>query len=199
MAPGSRRYLTHCSVSTASDAKSASASRIDTSVNSRSDERIGLARVYVPLLLVGLVVVALDQVTKQLALDRLAQGPYDVIEGVLRFRLTFNPGGAFGLFQDYAWVFLVATLVIVAGILIGVRNITDARWSPALGLVLGGGLGNAIDRLFRDTSGAVVDFIDLHVWPVFNIADMAIVCGSLAILFVGWRTEDPGPEGDTET
>ena len=152
-----------------------------------------------PLLLVGLAVVAGDQVTKQLALDRLAQGPpYDVIEGVLRFRLTFNPGGAFGLFQDYAWVFLVATLVIVAGILIGVRNITDARWSPALGLVLGGGVGNAIDRLFRDTSGAVVDFIDLHVWPVFNIADMAIVCGSLAILFIGWRTEDPGSEGDRE-
>ncbi len=148
---------------------------------------------------VATVVVGIDQLTKQLALDRLQDGPpHDVIEGVLRFRLTFNPGGAFGLFQDFAGVFLVATLVIVAGILIGVRNITDARWSPALGLVLGGGLGNGIDRLFRDTSGAVVDFIDLHVWPVFNVADMAIVCGSLAILFIGWRTEEPASKGGKE-
>ena len=135
---------------------------------------------------------ALDQITKQLALDRLADGSYDVIEDVLRFRLTFNPGGAFGLFQDFPWVFLAATVAIVVGILVGVRNITDARWAPALGLVLGGGLGNAIDRAFRDTSGAVVDWIDLLVWPVFNIADMAIVCGSLAILFIGWKTEEQG-------
>ena len=145
------------------------------------------------------VVVVLDQITKQLALDRLADAPHDLIDGVLRFRLTFNPGGAFGLFQDFPWVFLAATVAIVVGILVGVRNVTDARWAPALGLVLGGGLGNAIDRAFRDTSGAVVDFIDLHVWPVFNIADMAIVCGSLAILFIGWKTEeqgsgDPAPE-----
>lgn len=108
----------------------------------------------------------------------------------MRFHLAFNPGGAFGLFQDFPWVFLAATLAIVVGILVGVRNITDARWAPALGLVLGGGLGNAFDRAFRDTSGAVVDFIDLHVWPVFNLADMAIVSGSLAILFIGWRSED---------
>ncbi len=139
---------------------------------------------------VAAFVVATDQLTKQLALDRLAGDSFDVIEGILRFRLTFNPGGAFGLFQDFPWVFLAATVAIVVGILVGVRNITDGRWVPALGLVLGGGLGNAIDRAFRDTNGAVVDFIDLHVWPVFNVADMAIVCGSLAILFVGWRTEE---------
>lgn len=146
------------------------------------------------MLAVASWIVATDQLTKQLALDRLADDSYDVIEGILRFRLTFNPGGAFGLFQDFPWVFLAATVAIVVGILVGVRNITDARWAPALGLVLGGGLGNAIDRAFRDTSGAVVDFIDLHVWPVFNVADMAIVSGSLAILFIGWKTEEPGDD-----
>lgn len=136
-------------------------------------------------------VVVLDQATKQLALDRLGEGPpYDVVDGVLRFRLTFNSGGAFGLGQDFPWVFLVATLAIVVGILIGVRRIQDARWVPALGLVLGGGLGNAFDRLFRDTSGAVVDFIDLHVWPVFNVADMSIVVGAVAILIIGWKTDE---------
>lgn len=134
--------------------------------------------------------VTLDQVTKQLALRRLStSGPYDLIEGVVTFRLTYNSGGAFGLFQEFPWVFLVATLAIVIGILIGVRRITEPQGSPALGLVLGGGLGNAIDRVFRDTGGAVVDFIDLHVWPVFNVADMAIVSGAVAILVIGWRSE----------
>ena len=137
------------------------------------------------------VVLILDQITKQLALDRLSEGPpYDVIEGVLRFRLTFNPGGAFGLGQDFPWVFLIATVAIVIGILVGVRRIQDARWAPPLVLVLGGGLGNAFDRLFRDTSGAVVDFIDLHVWPVFNVADMSIVIGAFVILFIGWKTDE---------
>lgn len=159
---------------------------------------MGLARIYVPLLAVAAVVIAIDQATKQLALERLAAGPYDVIEGVLRFRLTFNPGGAFGFFQDLSWVFLVATLAIAAGILIGIRNVTDARWAPVLGLVLGGGLGNAFDRLFRDTSGAVVDWIDLHVWPVFNLADMAIVFGSLAIALIGWKTEEDAPTADAD-
>ena len=113
-----------------------------------------------------------------------------MIEGVLRWRLTYNSGGAFGLLQGLPGFFLIATLVIVGGILIGARKVDDPRWAIPLGMVLGGGLGNAVDRLLRDTDGAVVDFIDLHVWPVFNIADMAIVCGALAILVLGWGSTD---------
>lgn len=142
------------------------------------------------LLLAAAVVVALDQMTKQLALETLRDAPIDVIEGVLRFRLTYNSGGAFGLLQGLPGFFLVATLVIVGGILIGVRKVEDPRWAIPLGMVLGGGLGNAADRLLRDTDGGVVDFIDLHVWPVFNIADMAIVLGAVAILVLGWRATD---------
>lgn len=145
-------------------------------------------RVYIPLLITGAIVVALDQLTKQWALGALADGHHiDVIEGVLRFRLVFNSGGAFGLFQSVPGLFLIATLGIIAAILIGAHKLEDQRWAAPLGMVLGGGFGNALDRLLRDTDGAVVDFIDLHVWPVFNIADMAIVCGALLILFLGWR------------
>lgn len=133
-----------------------------------------------------MVLLALDQATKQWALETLGDGSIDVIEGVLRLRLTLNSGGAFGLLQGLPGFFLVATLVIVGGILIGARKVDDPRWAIPLGLVLGGGLGNAADRLLRDTDGAVVDFIDLHVWPVFNIADMAIVLGALVILVLGW-------------
>jgi signal peptidase II len=141
-------------------------------------------------LLAAAVVVGLDQATKQWALDSLRDAPIDLIEGVLRLRLTFNSGGAFGLLQGLPGFFLVATLVIVGGILIGARKVDDHRWAIPLGMVLGGGVGNAVDRLLRDTDGAVVDFIDLHVWPVFNIADMAIVLGALAILVLGWRATD---------
>lgn len=123
----------------------------------------------------------------------MANGPIDLIEGVVRFRLTYNSGGAFGLLQGLPGFFLVATLVIVGGILIGARKVDDPRWAIPLGMVLGGGLGNAVDRLLRDTNGAVVDFIDLHVWPVFNIADMAIVLGALTILVLGWGSS--GREG----
>jgi len=149
-----------------------------------------LGRLYLSLLLTAAVVVALDQGTKQLALSHLGDGPIDLIEGILRFRLTYNSGGAFGLLQGLPGFFLVATLVIVGGILIGLRRLEDPRWAIPLGLVLGGGIGNAVDRVVRDTGGGVVDFIDLHVWPVFNIADMSIVVGVFSILILGWRTGD---------
>lgn len=135
-------------------------------------------------------IVAADQATKQWALEALADAPIDLIEGVLRLRLTYNSGGAFGLLQGLPGFFLIATLVIVGGILIGVRKVDDPRWAIPLGMVLGGGLGNAADRLLRDTGGGVVDFIDLHVWPVFNLADMAIVFGALTILIMGWGASD---------
>ncbi len=132
--------------------------------------------------------VALDQATKQWALEALeGRPPYDLVPGILSFRLTFNSGGAFGLLQGFPGFFLVATLTILAGILVALRRLEDHRWAVPLGMVLGGGLGNALDRIVRDTNGGVVDFIDLHVWPVFNIADMAIVLGALAILVIGWR------------
>ncbi len=138
--------------------------------------------------------VALDQATKELALQALQDAHVDVIEGVLRFRLTYNSGGAFGLLPGLPGFFLIATLVIVAAILIGVRKVEDERWAIPLGMVLGGGLGNAADRVFRDTGGGVVDFIDLHVWPLFNVADMSIVLGALVILILGWRAGDGEPD-----
>ena len=104
---------------------------------------------YVVLLSVAAIVVALDQLTKEIALRSLIDGPVDVIEGVLRWRLAFNPGGAFGVFQEHSEVFLVATLVVVALILFWARKLDDPRLVIPLGLIVGGGLGNVADRLFR--------------------------------------------------
>ena len=131
--------------------------------------------------------------TKELALTALDDGPVDLIEGALRLNLTFNSGGAFGIGQDVPGLFLIATVGIVGTILVVARKVTDARWLVPLGTVLGGGLGNAYDRVFRDLGGGVVDFIDLHVWPIFNVADMAIVTGALVMFVLGWRDKDGEP------
>ena len=144
---------------------------------------------YVPLLLVAALVVLADQVTKQMALDALSDGPIHLIDGVLSLDLHYNPGGAFGLMQGIPSFFLVAAIVIAGLILTWAHKIEGRAHLVPLGLVLGGGLGNVTDRLFRDTGGRVVDFIDLHVWPVFNLADSAIVIGVVWLLIVTARSE----------
>jgi signal peptidase II len=143
---------------------------------------------YLRLFGAAAAVVVLDQITKGWALRALADGPVDVIDGVLTMRLTYNPGGAFGLLQGLPGFFLVATVLVIGIILIWAHRLEDPRLIVPLGMVLGGGLGNLADRVFRDTGGQVVDFIDLHVWPVFNLADSAIVIGVLLILLLSART-----------
>ena len=145
------------------------------------------SRTYAFLLVAAGAVVALDQITKSLALSALRDGPIDVIEGALTLNLTFNPGGAFGILQGLPGFFLVATLVVIVLILVWAHKLEDQRWSVPLGLVLGGGIGNVIDRIVRDTDGRVVDFIDLHWWPVFNLADASIVVGIGIILLLSSR------------
>lgn len=145
-------------------------------------------RLYVTLFGAAAVVIALDQATKQWALSALGDGPVDLIEGILSLRLTYNPGGAFGILQGLPGFFLVASVVVIGVILIWAHRLDDARLVVPLGAVLGGGLGNLADRVFRDTQGRVVDFIDLHVWPVFNLADSSIVIGVLLILLLSARS-----------
>lgn len=137
-------------------------------------------------------VVAVDQVTKSWALGALADGPVDVV-WTLRLNLSFNSGAAFGIGKG------VAPLLIAAGVVVLVLFIGAGRSTPAttastvaLGLVVGGAAGNLADRLFRDHGGAVVDFIDLQWWPVFNVADAAITCGAALLVVAGARAEQ-GP------
>jgi signal peptidase II len=151
--------------------------------------RAGSLSLYVALLITAAVIVVVDQVTKSLALENLSDGPIDVIEGVVTLRLTYNPGGAFGVLQGVPNFFLIATTVIVVFILYWARTVQSTAWAIPLGLVLGGGLGNLFDRVLRDTDGRVVDFVDLHIWPVFNVADSAISIGVIVLLIMSFRTE----------
>ena len=135
-------------------------------------------------------VYVLDRLTKVVAEHRLAHHPQvDLIPGVLRLTYTTNPGGAFGLFGNAPYVFLGATLLVCAAIVIASFNASSLSLSVGLGLVLGGALGNLTDRIVRGSGlqGRVVDFIDFRVWPVFNVADSAIVIGAAIIVLSGLR------------
>lgn len=147
------------------------------------------------LFAVASAIVVLDQITKAWALASLRPGETTpVIEGALHWTLQRNPGAAFGLFQRFPVVFTVLATVISMGIIVMARKVTARAHAIALGLVLGGAVGNLIDRVVRPPGifrGHVIDFIDLRVWPVFNVADMGVVCGALLLVLVSWRTPSP--------
>jgi signal peptidase II len=138
----------------------------------------------------------LDRLTKFLAVRFLAgKPPVEVIPHVVQLRYTTNAGGAFGLFGSQPWLFFAATLLVCTVIAVVATRLSSSAGAVGLGLILGGALGNLTDRILRGpgVSGRVVDFIDLHVWPVFNAADSAIVVGALVILIAGLRRQ-PGPD-----
>ena len=134
-----------------------------------------------------------DRLTKLWAERSLAgRPPVTVIPGVLQLNYTTNSGGAFGLGQSAPWVFAAATIVVAAAIVASSVRLRNALAAVSLGLILGGAFGNLTDRAVRGDgllSGRVVDFIDFHVWPVFNLADSAIVIGALLLAVGGIRRE----------
>ena len=117
--------------------------------------------------------------------------------------MSRNPGAAFSFATGATWVFTVVAVVVIAAILRTAGRVHVRPWALALGLVMGGATGNLIDRLFRSPGvgrGAVVDFLDFRVWPVFNLADSAIVCGGLLAVLLSLRGVDlAGHKGDSPT
>ena len=139
-------------------------------------------------------VFALDRLTKVWAAHALVDRPIDLIPGALTLRYTTNSGGAFSLGQRTPWLFAGATLIVSALIIGTAFRSRNAVSAIGLGLVLGGALGNLADRALRGPalSGHVVDFIDLHRWPVFNLADSAIVIGAVVLAWTSFRDERAG-------
>lgn len=132
----------------------------------------------------------LDRATKSWARGRLPGRPIDLIPGVLSLRYTSNSGGAFSIGQSAPWLFAGASIAVAALIVVTAFRHSRPATGVALGLVLGGSLGNLTDRLFGGPGlggGRVIDFIDFHVWPIFNLADSAIVAGAL-LLALSTRT-----------
>jgi len=132
------------------------------------------------------IVIAADVVSKVIVVDRLShRRPINVVDGVLDLRLTRNAGAAFSLGVGSTIVFTLVAIVVVVIIVRAASRLRSAAWAVALGLLLGGACGNLIDRLARSPGflrGEVVDWIHLHHWPVFNLADSAITVGVVLML-----------------
>ena len=134
-------------------------------------------------------VILLDQVTKILALQYLAPaGSYPLWENVLHLTYVENTGAAFGMLQDHRWVFLVISTVALSGMIVYMflNKTKHALETTAVAVIVGGGIGNMIDRLAR---GFVVDFVDVKCIPywkyIFNVADIFVCVGcGLFILYI---------------
>jgi signal peptidase II len=139
------------------------------------------------LLSVAGVVLALDVVSKVLAVKLLTPGqPVSIIGDTVTWTLVRNSGAAFSMATGYTWVLTLIATGVVVGIFWMGRRLVSSWWAVGLGMILGGALGNLMDRFFRSPGplrGHVVDFLSIGWWPVFNVADPAVVGG--AILLVG--------------
>lgn len=161
-------------------------------------------------LLLSIAVIVLDQLSKQWVLNSLPEyTAIPVIEGVWNWYRTYNTGAAFSFLADaggwQTWFFTGLAFLISGVLMFWLRKTPRADWRTALpfALVIGGAMGNVIDRLQH---GHVIDFIQWywrgHYWPAFNIADSAIVCGAVAIalfgLFDGKRKSQTGAQQGRE-
>jgi signal peptidase II len=157
-----------------------------------------LARLPRGPLIVAAVVVLLDQLTKHWALNALSDGHTIHLVWTLQLNLAFNTGMAFSKGDGLGPVIGVVALMVVVVMLVSLGR-TKSRWNMvAIGLVIGGAIGNILDRLFRGEGwfrGAVVDFIDPQWFPVFNVADIGVTVGG-CMLVLGYLIESrTGPSG----
>lgn len=151
-----------------------------------SEPRLGNVQL---ALVVGIVVVVLDQLTKWWVTETLADGPVVVIDGFFQFRLTYNTGAAFSMFSGGGPILAVVAIGVIVMIMFVLNDSSRRGEAVALGLVLGGAVGNLIDRIARGEGfldGAVVDFIDFSFFATFNVADMAITFGVILLLLLAF-------------
>ena len=140
---------------------------------------------------VALAVLALDVVTKLIVVDTLSNHPpIRLLDGFLTLLLLRNSGAAFSIGTSMTIVFTAIAVAVIVYILRAARKLRSLPWAITLGLLLGGATGNLADRIFRSPGlfrGDVVDWIELPHWPVFNLADSAIVCGGVLAVLLALR------------
>jgi signal peptidase II len=144
------------------------------------------------LLAIAAATLIADQVTKFLVVTYLAPhgawAPIPALSNFFTIEYTTNTGAAFGLFKDWGTIFIGVAVVVIAAIIIYQNQVPQEAWLVrlALGLQLGGAMGNLTDRL---RLGHVTDFIYFHFWPLFNVADMSIVTGVILLALTMLREE----------
>jgi len=147
--------------------------------------RVGL------LVAVAVAVLALDIATKLIVVATLTRRtPIRLLDGFLHLRVDRNPGAAFSFAPSLTILFSVIAITVIVVILRSSKRIRSTPWAVTLGLLLGGATGNLVDRIFRYPGlfrGWVVDWIQIPHWPVFNLADSAIVCGGILAVLLSVR------------
>jgi len=134
--------------------------------------------------LIAVAIVVVDQLTKHWAVNALSDGRSRHVIGSLQWNLTFNSGMAFSRAKGIGPFIGVLAFCVMIGLALSSAKLGSRTARLAAGLLIGGALGNVIDRLFRGRAwlrGSVVDFIDVQWWPIFNVADIAVSVG--AVLF----------------
>jgi lipoprotein signal peptidase len=168
----------------------------DTAADAASGSGAPRRRTSLLVLVASLVLVA-DVLSKLIAVAKLSdRARVTLIPHVLWLTMTRNAGAAFSVGTGSTIVFTAVAVAVVVVILRTARSLKSAGWAFSLGLLLGGALGNLSDRIFRAPAafrGHVVDWIELPHWPIFNLADSAIVVGGvLAVLLAAYRVELDG-------
>jgi signal peptidase II len=178
---GGRQWLRDDVRVTDESTDSVEATKTDDSARPQPRRRLWL------LVSVALTVLVLDVVTKALAVKLLTPNqPVSIIGDTVTWTLVRNPGAAFSLAAGYTLVLTVIATGVVVGIVWMAPRLVSPWWALGLGMILGGALGNLMDRFFRGPGplqGHVIDFVSIGWWPVFNVADPAVVGG--AALLVG--------------
>ena len=143
---------------------------------------------YAVIIPIGLLIVILDQLTKYIIKHnfRLNES-IPIIKNILHLTYITNTGSAFGLFKGLNWFFILFSIIVVIAIFYylkkAVKN-NEKLTQFAVGLLLGGTIGNLIDRI---AYGAVIDFIDFRIWPVFNVADSAVTISVVLLITLLWK------------
>ena len=135
----------------------------------------------------ALLIVILDQFTKFLIKQNFQLNQsVPIIKNILHLTYITNTGSAFGLFKGLNWFFVFFSVIVIIAIFYYLERIVknEKLLQFAVGLLLGGTIGNLIDRV---AYGAVIDFIDFRIWPVFNIADSAVTIGVIILIVLLWK------------
>ncbi|MEO5975039.1 MAG: signal peptidase II [Ilumatobacteraceae bacterium] len=143
-------------------------------------------------LAIASTVILVDQLTKNWAINTLGSGRRIHVVWLLQFNLTHNSGMAFSTGSRLGPFIGVLAAMVVVGMVISLRRVRSVVSLVATGLIIGGALGNIIDRLLRGDGwfrGSVIDFIDFQRWPIFNVADMCVMIGAAMLLFGASRTQ----------
>lgn len=140
---------------------------------------------------IAAVIVAADLLSKRYAAINLSGNPVEIIPGFFELTYVQNPGGAFGFFQDGGTIIGVAAVAVTGVVLVAMAMERPRLETIALGLVVGGAVGNLIDRFARGEGiidGRVIDWVELWVIPTFNVADASVTFAVALILVQAWRT-----------